>query len=224
MKDINATVLINVKDKGEDELFKNIDYSRRKNINKAKRSGLYSEEVNSEKDYEECYKMYANVISEGGSTPFSYKVWRNWAMEEHWKLFAIKKEKLTIGYFSVIEIAKRYYGLAEDGSKGIRPRVFASDKRFHEFRTNDFIYWNTILYGLNKGFDFVDLGGYQIKPRGHLIGVNRFKEQWGGEIFYFHLDYGIVSAIARKLVRNFNLFWWINEKIKRHRPKIPESF
>lgn len=223
MKDINATVLIDTRDKTEEELFKNLDYSRRKNIKKALRSELCSEEVDSERDYRKCYKMYADVIVGGGSTPFTYEVWRNWAKSENWKLFKIRKGKKVIGYFSVIDITKRYYGLGDEG-KGVRPRVFASDKKFHEFRTNDFIYWNTILHGLRAGADFVDLGGYQVKPRGHLIGVNRFKEQWGGEVFYYYLDYPVPVALARKLVRNVSLFWWLNEKLKKRKPKVPESF
>jgi len=224
MKDVSATILIRTKDKTEEELFKNIDYSRRKNINRAKRSGLSSEEVNGEEDYENCYKMYAQVIRDGGSTPFTYEVWRNWAREENWRLFAIKIGDKTIGYFSVIDITNEYYGLPDNGEKGVRPRVFASDKEFHEFRTNDFIYWETILYGLKNGFNFVDLGGYQIKPRGHLAGVNSFKEKWGGEIFYYSLDYPFHAAIARKLVRNVGIFWQLNELLKKRKPKTPEVF
>lgn len=223
MKDINATILIDTKGKTEEELFKNLEYSRRKNIKKALKSGLYVEETDSEEDYLKCYKMYSVIILEGGSTPFTYEVWRNWAREEEWKLFAIKKDKEPIGYFSVIDITRKYYG-EESEEKGVRPRVFASDKKFDEFRTNDFIYWNTILYGLKNGANYVDLGGYQIKPRGHLVGVNSFKEKWGGKVFYYSKDYPLVSALARKLVRNVGAFWYLNELLKKRKPKVPESF
>jgi len=223
MKDINATVIINIKGKTEEEVLKNLEYSRRKNINKAINSGLVVEKTESEEDYKKCYEMYAKIILEGGSTPFTYEVWRNWAKEEEWELFAIKKQEKTMGYFSVIKIDKGYYGLPFDGI-GIRPRVFASDREYDDYRTNDFIYWNTILYGIKNNANFVDLGGYQINPRGHLKGVNSFKEKWGGEIFHYHLDYPFYTAIARKLVRNFDVFWWVNEKLKSKEPKKPASF
>ena len=102
----------------------------------------------------------------------------------------------------------------ESDEKGIRPLVYASDINYQQYRPNDFMYWNTILYGLNNGFSFVDLAGYQLKARGHLVGVNRFKERWGGELFYYYHNYPFFKAVGRKLVRNFQPFWWLNQKLK----------
>ena len=216
MKDVNATVLIDIKGKTEEEILKRVEYSRRKNIQRAIKSELISVKVDSEKDYIDCYKMYAQIIKDGGSTPFTYKVWKKWADDEKWDLFAIKKNDVKVGYFSVIKITKRYYGTDSD-EIGIRPRVFASDKNYAGDRVNDFIYWNTILYGIKNRVNYVDLGGYQLKPRGHLKGVNSFKEKWGGEIFRYYLEYPFFTAILRKLVRNVGIFWYINEFIKRFR-------
>ena len=218
MQDINATILINTKGKTKEELFKNLEYSRRKNIKKELREGIYIEKTDSEEDYKKCYEMYAQILKDGNAAPFPYEFWRKWAKEENWDLFAVRINKKSAGYFSAIKITKRYYGLNSD-EPGVRPRVFASDKKFADFRVNDFIYWNTILYGLNNQADFVDLGGYQIKPRGHLIEVNKFKERWGGEIFYYNLEYPFYKAIARKLVRNIGFFWWLNEKLKKSKLK-----
>lgn len=214
MKDINATIIIELNGKTEQDLFRNIEYSRRKNINKAIRSGLIIEEDNSEKCYEECYEMYAKVLVKGGSAPTAYNIWRARIEKEGQKYFRIKKDGKTIGFMSVMEITRRYYEQDSD-ERGVRPRVFASNPEYNEYRTNDFIYWNTILYGLRKGYNFVDLGGYQIKPKGHLINVNDFKEKWGGSIFYFKKDYPFFKAIGRKLIRNSNLFWWLYTFFKR---------
>lgn len=223
MRDVNATVIVDIKGKTEEELLRSFEYSRRKNIKRAIKSGLVIEKTDAEEDYKKCYEMYAEIIRKGGSSPFTYEVWKNWADEEEWDLYVIKKEGKAIGYFSVIIIDKTYYGL-DSKEKGVRPRVFASDKKYDHCRTNDLIYWGTILYGLKKGVNFVDLGGYQIKPRGHLKGVNSFKEKWGGEIFYYYLDYSIPTAIARKLVRNVVVVWQINEMLKKGKPKKPASF
>jgi lipid II:glycine glycyltransferase (peptidoglycan interpeptide bridge formation enzyme) len=223
MKDINATVIIDLKGKNEEDLFGNVEYSRRKNIKKAKRSGLIVEKVDSEEDYKNCYNMYSQVIIDGGTTPFLYEVWKKWADDEKWDMFAVIKENEKIGYFSVIEIDKSYYGL-NSKERGVRPRVFASDKKYSDYRVNDLIYWGTILYGLDKKASFVDLGGYQINPRGHLKGVNSFKEKWGGEVFEYYLDYPFHVALARKLIRNVGLFWHLNEFVKKFRQKPPKSF
>ena len=107
MKDFSATILIDTKGKSEEEIFRNVEYTRRKNVKKAIRSGLVAEETGSEEDYKSCYKMYSQVIREGGSSPFSYEAWRDWAKKEGWKLFAIKKDGETAGYFSDIEINKK---------------------------------------------------------------------------------------------------------------------
>lgn len=223
MKDVNATIVIDIQDKSEEEVFKDIEYTRRKNVKKAIRNGVYSKKTNSEEDYKRCYELYSKIILKGGSTPFEYLVWRKWAKEENWELFAVKKGDEIMGYYSVILIDYSYYGLS-DNLKGVRPRVFASDDKFHEFRTNDFIYWSTIKYGLDNNLDFVDLGGWQINARDHLKEVNKFKERWGGEVFYFYLDYPWYTAISRKLVRNSSIFWKLNELVKSKKVKEPKPF
>ena len=78
--------------------------------------------------------------------------------------------------------------------------------------------------GLENGANYVDLGGYQLKPRRHLVGVNSFKEKWGGEIFKYYLDYPIHIALARKLVRNVGAFWYLNEAVKKFRQTPPKFF
>jgi len=228
MKDINATIIIDIEGKSEEEVFKGLEYTRRKNIKKALRSDLTIEEVNVEREYKKCYELYSKVIKNGGSDPFSYDVWREWAKKENWELFTIKKKDKTAGYYSIIKITPSYYGLDSSNFRpsqlGVRPRVFASDPKFHQFRINDFIYWNTILYGIKNKASFVDLGGYQIKPRGHLKEVNKFKERWGGKIFYYRLDYSVYTAIIRKLVRNLSVFWHINQLSKKFFKRKPLPF
>ena len=214
MKDIHATLIIDLKGKTEEELFRATEYTRRKNVKKAIRSGLILSETDSEKDYQECHKLYIKTLCKGGTTGHRYCAWREWAREEKWKLFSIKKGGAKIGYFSIIPLTKRFYGL-DSNKRGIRPRVFATKNEYSQYRVNDFIYWNLILYAFKKGCDFVDLGGYQINPRGHLKEVNKFKERWGGKIFYFYLDFPIHIAIARKLIRKFYFLWRINEELKK---------
>lgn len=213
MKDINATILINLKNKTEEELFKAAEYSRRKNVKKAIRSGLILKPISEKKDLEKCYKMHSRILKTGGSTPVPKDEWFSRIERENQKYFAVIYKGRAIGYMSVIEVFSDYYNNKLQG-KGIRPRVFAADDKYKDLRVMDFIYWNTILYALNKGYDFVDLGGYQLKARGHLQGINRFKSQWGGELFKFYKDYPFLQAIGRKLARNFYPFWYLNNLIK----------
>jgi hypothetical protein len=57
------------------------------------------------------------------------------------------------------------------------------------------------------------MGGWQINAKGHLKGINKFKEKFGN-IVYYYKDYPLHMAIGRKLIRNIGFFWWLNNKLK----------
>lgn len=68
MKDYNATIIINLKGKNENDLSNSIDRSRRKNINKAKEAELIFKEAD-ENEWKEYYNIYKKVWKEGGVNP-----------------------------------------------------------------------------------------------------------------------------------------------------------
>lgn len=213
MKDINATIIIPLKGKTEEELFNAAEYSRRKNVKKAIRSGLTLQPISSSSDLEKCYKLHSQILETGGSSPVPKDEWFSRIEREKQIYFAVVLKNKKIGYMSVMSVSPEYYNNQLEG-KGIRPRVFAADPKYRDFRVMDFIYWSTILYSLKEGYDFVDLGGYQLKARGHLQGVNRFKEQWGGKVFTFYRNYPFHKAIGRKLARNVGFFNNLNNFLK----------
>ncbi|MEK6894938.1 MAG: hypothetical protein AABX48_00265 [Nanoarchaeota archaeon] len=214
MKDINATIIINLKGKSEDELYKAVEYSRRKNIQKAIRSGITYEQKHNTEILKECYKINSKVLIEGGTHPKKYEDWIRFIEPDKNPFFVVKFKEKIIGCFAIKEITRRFYGENSD-EKGIRPTIFANEKEYNDFRPNDLMYWATILYGLKNNYNFVDLGGWQINPRGHLVGVNSFKEKWGGEIFYYYSDYPVLRALGRKLIRKSGFLWKLNAKIKK---------
>ena len=63
-----------------------------------------------------------------------------------------------------------------------------------------------IKYANEKGFDIFDLGGYQLNAKGNLVGVNSFKEKWGGKVEIYYVYGNLFYILGRKLVRNFE---WI---------------
>ena len=95
-------------------------------------------------------------------------------------------------------------------------RAFASLIEYQDLRINDFQYWNSIKYAKSKGKTKVDLGGYQIKARGHLVGINTFKEKWGGKIVYYYIySKNPLYILGRKAIRNSSIARWIWDRIKR---------
>jgi hypothetical protein len=226
MKDVNATVIIDLKNKTQEELFNAIDHSRRKNIKKSIRKGVTFEKELSEKDILKAHEIYKQVWIKGGATPDSYEQWKE-KLSKGYVLFIIKHKGKTIGSALTENITKEFFNInskergreveekiKEKEERGIRFRAFSSNSDFNDLRPNDALYWNVIKYSNENKLDFVDLGGWQINARGHLKGVNRFKLQWGGEVFYYKKDYSFFTAIGRKLIRNTSFFWWLNKKIK----------
>lgn len=197
MRDVNATILIDLK-RTKEEIWGSIDRSRRKNVNKAVRNHCVFLEKYEEEDLKKCYKIYCDVWIEGGTNPKPFEIWKNAG-----KIFIVKSLEKILGSV-IIEI------------KADRIILWAvsSDVRFKDIRVNDFIYWNCLLYGIEKEYPVLDLGGWQINARGHLGGINNFKEKWGGKITYTYSNYPFFQCLGRKLIRNFGLFWWLNKKLK----------
>ncbi|PIZ82974.1 hypothetical protein COX97_02070 [Candidatus Pacearchaeota archaeon CG_4_10_14_0_2_um_filter_05_32_18] len=222
MKDVNATIIINLEGKNEEEIWRNVKYSRRKYVQQAQKSKLHYDMAFSEKDLKEMYEMHMQTLEEGGAVKWTYEKWRDFVLSAGEKFFYIKKGNEIIGCFALGEITERLYGKESD-KKGIRPLVFANKKEYNELRPNDYMYWESIKYALINSYSFIDLGGWQINARGHLKNVNQFKEQWGGEIVYYDLDYPFLTAIRRKLIRKYSIFWQINTFIKKSFGKIGKS-
>ena len=202
MKDINATVLVDLKP-NEEEMLKELHKDARWGINRAKKEGLIVEKVRNDEEWDEFCNIYKKTMEEGESIPARLEdIKKNSAV-----LFLCKKnEKIIAG--AAIWFANKY--------KKEIPRLYlnASLKEYLNLQPNNLLYWQCILWCKKKGYDKFDLGGYQIKPRGHLAGINKFKEKWG-KVIYFKKNYPIHVAIGRKLIRNFDIFWKLNKRLKR---------
>jgi len=199
MKDINATVIVNLMGK-EEEILANLHKDARWGINKAKREGLT---VRESENWESFYPIYKQTMAEAGVSPIPLEVLKNNTK----KLFICEKDNKIIAGAGI--------WFADIYNKEI-PRLYfnASLKEYQSSQPNNLLYWECIIWTKKQGYNEFDLGGYQIKARGHLTGVNKFKEKWG-KIVYFKKDYPIHKALGRKLVRNVWFFWWLNKKIRR---------
>ena len=214
MKDITATIIIDLQGKSEDEILKGINRSRRKDIKIAKDSGLYYEKSCSEEDLKKMYDLHSRILIEGGSINMRYEKWKEYVKKAGDRFFFIKRENIIIGCFILGETTERSFGMDSD-KIGLLPLVFASYKEYNSYKPNDFMYWCTIKYALDKGYPYIDLGGWQVKARGHMKGINFFKETWGGRIVYYYPEYPFFKALGRKIIRNIGIFWWLNILIKR---------
>jgi len=199
-RDVQATIIVDVTP-SEEEILKRADRSRRKNIKKAIEAGLIFIEAQNEEEWQEWYNIYCKVWTEGGVDAQKLDIFR----KPNYRLFLVKKDNKIIGG-----------GIFEETEDKIIFKAYASLIEHQQFRTNDFLYWNSFLYAKNKCKPKVDLGGWQIKARGHLVGVNEFKEKWGGEkVYYYIYSKNPFYILGRKAIRNSATARWIWDRIKR---------
>jgi lipid II:glycine glycyltransferase (peptidoglycan interpeptide bridge formation enzyme) len=201
MKDINSTVIVNLVPE-EKKILENLNKDARWGIGRAKREGLVVKETDKEEDWKKFYELYKNTIKKGGADIVPMN----------------ELKKNTIAFF-VCEKDNKIIagaGLRLNGpyDKDI-PRLYinASLNEYQKMQPNNLLYWECIIWSKKRGYKKLDLGGWQINARGHLKGINRFKEKWG-EIVYYNKDYPLLKAIGRKLIRKSAFFWWLNKKMK----------
>lgn len=194
MKDINATVIVNLLP-SEDEIMKNLHKDARWGIKKAEKEGLI---VNESSDWGEFYQIYKDTIKEGGADI------RNLAeLKENASVLLLCSKDGRVIAGAALKI--------EDNTPVLY--LNASMKEFQPSQPNNLLYWHCIKWSKEKGFSKLDLGGWQINAQGHLEGINKFKEKWG-KVVYYEKNYPFFKALGRKLIRNFRIFWWLNKKIR----------
>ena len=194
MKDTNATVIVNL-ESSEEEIMKNLHKDARWGINRAIREGLV---VEPSEDFNLIYDLYKETVLLGGTNPESVE-----KLKQGTKVMFICKKDNKIIATAGIEM------------KNSKPTLYfnASLKEYQNMQPNNLLYWECIKWCKKNGFKEFDLGGWQINARGHLDGVNKFKEKWG-KIVYYKEDYSPIRAIGRKLIRNSGFFWWLNKKLR----------
>ena len=198
MKDINATVIVDI-DKKEEELLNGLKKATRTGIRKAIKSGLVVEESD---EWDEAYKVYKETRERNGIKAHSLENLKSWAD----KMFVCKKDGKII--------AVNFIWFTDIYDKNV-PRAMTNAflREYSEYRPNDLLYWHIFNQYRNLGYKKFDLGGYAIKTRENLEHVNKFKESFG-DVVYFYKEYPFFKAIGRKLVRNFDIFWKLNKMVK----------
>lgn len=194
MKDIQATVIVDLAPT-EEEIFNNLQKDARWGIKKAQKEGLVVEESN---NYEGFYEIYLKIMKEVGVKPETLE-----HVKQHAKvLFLCRKGSEVIGG-AILDIIDSIPKLTRA----------ASLVEFRDSQPNNLLYWNCIIWSKKQGYKQLDLGGWQINARGHLAGVNKFKERWG-KVVYYEKDYPLHKALGRKLIRRSGFLWWLNNKLR----------
>lgn len=208
MKDINATIITDLS-QPEDKIFNDLHKDARWGIKKAIKSGLIVEEST---NWDKFYEIYKQTVIDGGSIAYPLDVVKSQSAV----LFVCKYNNEIIGGITI--------GFREDKYDKNIPSLskLASKKEFQILQPNDLLVWECIKWAKKNGYKQFDLGGWQINARGHLKGINKFKEKFG-KLTYYYKDYPIHIAVGRKLIRNSKFFWWLNNKRKNKKVGITDN-
>lgn len=197
MKDINATVLVDL-EPTEEIIFNNLKKNVRWGVKKAIKEGLIVEESDK---WQEFYEIYKQTQKAGKATIHPLKI----VLSTSTVLFICKYKGAIIAGIAI--------GFREDKYDKNIPSLskLSSLQEYNYLQPDNLLVWKAILWSKKKGYLLFDMGGWQINARGHSIGINKFKERWG-KIIYYYKDYPFHIAIFRKLIRNFDFFWWLRRK------------
>jgi lipid II:glycine glycyltransferase (peptidoglycan interpeptide bridge formation enzyme) len=204
MRDKKATVLINL-NKSEEEIFNNFSKDLRWGIRRAQKEELKFVEKDSDEDWETFKDMFKRMW--WSVTPYLNEYVTLWKHDKSRRLFfAVKSfstgQDLIVG-FAVVKVLPDRLNMEY---------IAPGHKDYVKWRINDFLYWNCILQAKKEGLPFFDLGGYQIGALGKTDKVNKYKEQFNGELVITEVHGNFFYILARKIVRRFP---WITRMKKR---------
>jgi lipid II:glycine glycyltransferase (peptidoglycan interpeptide bridge formation enzyme) len=197
--DVQATIEIDLT-RTEEELWNSIDKDARWGVKKAEKEGLLISGITQESDWKEFYEIYKKTIIAGGIVPDDFDEIK---LKDYMLFVCRKNDKIIAG--AIIFIEKDKFTL----------KYNASLHEFLNLQPNNLLYWHLIKWGKERGFKVFDLGGYQINASGHLTGVNRFKERWGGKVIKYKIhSWNPIYILGRKVIRNCPKIKAFREKIK----------
>lgn len=176
-----------IHDLGQDEeiLWKNLDYSKRKNINNAVRNGLIIKEVDLNAELENVYNILKSVYSKAKLPLFEYEFLNLVKNNLDDKLVCIGayKENLLVGF----RLLLCFKDLVYDWYAG-------SLTEYLYLRPNDILPWEVMKWAKSNNYKYFDFGGAGKPDKPY--GVRDYKIKFGGEL----VNYGRFQVVHNKLL------------------------
>ena len=201
MKDKKATILIDL-EQSKDEIFKKFSKDLRWGIRRAEKEGLILEEVHDSINWQ----LFIMIFKEKwwAVHPKIEEMVKQWRKDGSRRLFfAYKPETSSLVGFAVVKNM--------DDRLNMEYLSHTHDE-FISWRINDFLYWRLILKAKEEGLPYFDVGGYQLGARGKTDKVNKYKEQFNGELVITEVKGNLFYILGRKIVRRFP---WMTRMRKR---------
>lgn len=155
-----------------DDIWKTIEKSKRKNINRAKKNGLYVEEITEKKDifhfYELLVQNYSRRKQPLEDINYFKDIYDILVSKGIAKFFVVKfKDE-----WAAVRLVLAYKGVLYDW-------YTASSDEYLSLYPNDFMVWHILNWGIENGFHTFDFGGGGT-PEQVSEGWVVFKKRFGG--------------------------------------------
>lgn len=174
--------------KSEEELLKGMHQKTRYNLRLAEKKGVKIVEDNSEKGFEEYWKLMEETTKRQGffahSKNYHRKMWQTMIVSGTGHLFKAVYEGKTLTTWVLFELnGVLYYPYG------------ASSNEHREVMANNLMMWEAIKFGKKKGCKLFDLWG-SLGPEPDTTdpwyGFHRFKQGYGAELTEFVGTYDLV--------------------------------
>jgi len=178
--DERATVLLDMKGKGEDDIWGGLAKEARRKVRKAAKQGIEVIEGETEEDFE-AYKRIRLETGRRNKIDYSRQVarwdgYRRTIPRGVSRIFLSKQGGDVLSGQTVTTV----------GSAVALGGVSYSDySREHSLYGNDLVQWHIIKWSLEHGYTMIDWVGYELNATPKQKGINDFKIKWGGEIVPF---------------------------------------
>ncbi len=149
------------------DLEKRVDHSVRKNIRRARESGLRVEAGNNERTVRELfYPLHLRSLKRLGSPPhpLAYFLELSRNLPDHLRILVASKGEIPVSAL-----------LGWTVGESVQITDIASDERFFPLRANDLLHYEFIRWAIEQGFRSFDFGPVRYP------GQRQYKKKWGLE-------------------------------------------
>lgn len=172
-----------------DILWHKLKNESRYKVRRAERQGVQISEVEDMEGLYQFYSIYRETCRRAGVVTANFR-----CMKLLWECFRpMNAIRVFISHWQNHPISGQIVIFHKD----IMHLHYVSHSDFskkHKIYGNDLMQWHLIRWGREHGYRLLDYGGYAVNPmRPKEVGMNQFKERWGGRI----VEYNVYSKIYK---------------------------
>lgn len=192
IKESEFTLLVHLSEYNEDELWSNLQSNARNHINRGLRYGI---ECIYNDDLDTFYPIYHRFIQLKGMSVLPKSVFIELKM--HLKFsFAVKDENILAVHCYLLNIKNKSARLFCSAS----PRLENTEDVQLISIANKLLTYQDMIYFKKSGFLHFDFGGFAPQTNDQqLLGINRFKKLFGGQLHQYYSYYTIPYYLIHKL-------------------------